>query len=319
MDNLAAAPAPVETVDRTVPAGIVTPAKKGGKGAAVLAIVFALIAVGLGVWLAIVLLNPPKKDNCEVSNNSNNNGGSAEEDTSIRNDAKVRDIVKKASEVWGKAVDYAVTGLSFDDVMVLPISDSVQTSANHAYGFKENVNEYSLSRVKANLASAEQSVANAVSGYGLKKIDRPTNFSFFGLSSEKFYGNDEVFCYSSWDDFAYQFNCADKTWVDSDVKELAIALAEAHNSAKKGNQIGFIYADPASIEKNSAGTYEKILASGDDYAMMFYRKVGTDAWTYFTSGQQAPSCDLFSTAELKEVYKGEKCYDSKTNDQVDVK
>ncbi len=73
MDNLAAAPEPVETVDRTVPAGIVTPAKKGGKGAVVLAILFALIAVGLGVWLAIVLLNPPKKDNCEVSNNENSN------------------------------------------------------------------------------------------------------------------------------------------------------------------------------------------------------------------------------------------------------
>ena len=31
MDNLAAAPAPVENVDRTVPAGISVPAKKGGK------------------------------------------------------------------------------------------------------------------------------------------------------------------------------------------------------------------------------------------------------------------------------------------------
>ena len=336
MDNLAAAPAPVENVDRTVPAGISVPAKKGGKGAVVLAILFALIAVGLGVWLAILLLNPAKGGESKNENNTNNggssnqanNGGSSSADNSIRNDAKIREIMKKAGEAWGTAAEYAVISYGFDGVFALPVSSSVQTDANHSYYFATDSFNSSLSlgsakaRVVKNLDSAEKSLASAISGYGLKKVDEPKNYENFNFSTvtkSSYYESDEIFCVSVWDDNSYTFSCADKSWVSEAKKNLAIALAAAYNKKNSDNQLGYIYGSPDEIKNNSDGTYELITAGVNDAVALFYRKKGTEDWTFFTFAQSGISCDRYNTAELKEAYKGEKCWVGDTDKESTVK
>ena len=310
MDNLAAAPVANAPVDRTVPAGISVPAKKGGKGAVVLAILFALIAVGLGVWLAILLLNPAKKDNCEVSK-SENGSSSATEVTSIKNEAKVREMVKKAANAWATTAEYSMVDNVFDGTAQVPVSDSVQTWSDYSYGFSTGeVNNYVIKRVENNRVKAEESVANVVSGYGLKKISRPTNFTVLFVEPEylNYYDDGEVFCYSVWDSSEYRFTCADRSWINADKKALVLALAKAYNAKEKDYPIGFIYADPSEITKNKAGSYELLTATESDAAALFYRKAGDNDWKYFTSLQSGPNCSLFNSSELKEAYEGELCF-----------
>lgn len=312
MDNLAAEPVASAPVDRTVPAGIAMPAKKGGKGAVIAAIVFALIAVGLGVWLAILLLTPAKEkqNNCEAKEPTSNNGSAPVETTGYRNDEKVREFVKKAMTAWATAADYAAVETVYDDeATLLPISDSVQTFASHSYGFKtDSINSYAQARVEKNRASAEEALASEIHKAGLKKIDRPKNFGLFGIDKETFYGDDEIFCYSAWDSgSAYLFGCADKTWVSEKDKELDLALAKAYNAKNAEYPLGFINASFDNIKTNSEGTYETITANVNDAAALFYRKKGAEDWKFFIDTQSIVPCESYNTSELKEAYKGESC------------
>lgn len=52
-------------------------------------------------------------------------------------------------------------------------------------------------------------------------------------------------------------------------------------------------------------------AFGGAYAL-FYKK-GNNSWVYFKSTQEAIPCSDYSTADLRNAFKGEKCYDAATN------
>ena len=150
MDNLAAAPAPVENVDRTVPAGISVPAKKGGKGAVVLAIVFALIAVGLGVWLAILLLNPAKGGESKNENNTNNGGSSNQAVVSERDEDEVLNLLDEIEEPFA---GYS-SEKSYDHSMPIKVGDKLWAASVKTYRTRITVYDESDSNIDQMHSSA---------------------------------------------------------------------------------------------------------------------------------------------------------------------
>lgn len=323
MDNLAAAPAPVETVDRTVPAGIVTPAKKGGKGAVVLAVLFALIAVGLGVWLAIMLLNPPKKDNCEVS--GNNSGGSS--NVAETNESDVDAVLNLLDEIDEPFVGYSSENEYYDAGLPIKVNDNLWASAVMTYGATVKVYDDSDSDAKQMRSSA----INTLKKNGLTSVAGPSIMGYGDDAS--YYENSDsgLYCYVgnvngvtgyksagySW--FTYQ--CTNKNWLTDENKQLAIDLAAAYHKSDDGKEYKINYISDTltrKIKKNDAGTYEHITVGFENAAALFYRKVGGE-WKYFTATQQAISCKQYNTAELKEAYKGEKCWDENKGDDVVLK
>ena len=282
--------------------------KKSGKGALVAAVIFGLIAIGLGVWLAIILLNPAKKDDKSSASND-------EESTAamIRNDDTIREMVKKVATVWGNASDYKIYAYEYDtENAILAISESVQTAVGHSYGFSTDYfgdSEVVENRIKSSHSMAEKKITELVAEYGLSKSSAPRNFGYMGMINPVIYSSDEIFCYSYDGSGYFRFYCADTTWVDEDTKNLNLALAKAHNNKEKDYQLGFIDAKALDIKKNGAGTYELVSAGISNAQAMFYRKVGDNDWKFFMSLQQGPFCENFNTSELKEAYEGEYCMD----------
>lgn len=330
MDNLAAEPVASAPVDRTVPAGIAMPAKKGGKGAVVLAIVFALIAVGLGVWIAILLLNPAKGG--ESGGNSANggnagNGGSAGNTVSVSSrDDEIQNLLDEMGNSYSVG-GYTADRFYTDYGLPIKVSDKIWAESARSYGV--TVKKFADSEGSA--TEIRNSVVNVLKTKGLKNVSIPY-FDWSGAvagndTTGYFKSDDGIYCMvsdiskveGSGNDVGYswfQYQCMDEGWLTEGNKELAINLATAYNNANDGNSISYIGGTlTRKIKKNPAGTYEKITVGFADAVALFYRKVGGE-WKFFTAAQSAITCDTYNTAELKEAYKGEKCWDESSSKDV---
>ena len=327
MDNLAAEPAPVDSVDRTVPAGIAMPVKKGGKGAVVLAILFALIAAGLGVWLAIVLLNPakgsePTGGNSGSSSQGNNSQSNDSDSNTVVYDRDENVVLNLVDEIEESFIAFGSERFYSDENLPIKVNDKLWAASVMTYGSR--ITKYADAD-----GSAEDLRNNAVSvlkKHGMTNITVPP--LYYGdekdNTTDYFKNNDGLYCHVSdiskvegtsksntysW----FEFGCTNENWLTEDSKSLAIALATAYNNSEEGKNypISFIGVTPRRIKKSKSGAYETITASLADSAALFYRKVGGD-WKLFTTTQQQLSCSAYKTAELKEAYEGERCYEDGT-------
>ncbi len=329
MDNLAAEPVASAPVDRTVPAGISAPVKKGGKGAVVLAIVFALIAVGLGAWIAILLLNPAKggeSGGSSANGNNAGNGGSAGNAVSVSSqDDEIQSLLDAMENAFPNG-GYSVDRIYSDYGLPIKVGDKLWTESARSYG--AFVKKYEGSEGSA--TETRNSAISVLKEKGLKSVSVPI-FGYNGLEADTdttsyFKSDDGIYCHVSdisqvkgsgynegysW----FEYQCMDEKWLTGDNKKLAIDLAAAYNNTKDGKQYPISYIGGAltrKIKKNLAGTYETITVGFADAAALFYRKAGGE-WKYFTATQQAISCSEYNTAELKEAYKGDKCWDESSN------
>jgi len=291
--------------------GTAQPAKKGGKGAVILAIVFALIAVGLGVWVVILLMGnngaETKKEN--ASNNTN---------TAVNdNDTKVRELVKEVYEAIPQTYDGYMAVKNFDSGVEISIADGVIMLTNRSYGVTSELTNILSSHEELSVKSRSTIDAAAMpilSKYGLKKTSEPKGYYSWGNEHYAFYEGNNIICYYG-TGLGFALECADKNWYSEDDKALTLALAEAYKE-KKGKAIGYLGAKAKDVVKNTTGTYERIEAEEDSAAALFYRKVGDNNWKFFEDLQQGPWCEDFNTEELKEAYKGATCLDKSGNSVI---
>ena len=288
--------------------------KKGGKGAAIGMVFFALVAIGLGVWVAILLMTP--KESCSKGGNTASGGSSevVETDDFRKSVADVQNLLDEIGNSLGG------TNYSFEHLrstgLLTKINDNLWTTTGLDFGTK--ITAY------GNNASTMRNNAVAV----LKKHNM-TNTTVTALwpgqesddTTHYFKNDDGLYCvisdvekYNGKDSFSYR--CSYYAWLSDQDKELIIALAEAYKQSEMGKQygdVGYIEGFTRSIHKSPSGNYEKIAVSFSDSVGYFYRKVGDD-WKFFTATQQGINCDLYNTDELKEAFEGDVCWGSKGND-----
>ena len=299
-------------------------AKKGGKGAVILAIVFALIAAGLGVWLAILLLNPAKggESGGATGGSTGNTALLSSQEDEVQN---LLDDIEESFPEGGYSIDKI-----YDDYgLPVKVSDKLWTESARSYG--AYVKKY------ADSGSATQiynSIINLLKKKGLKNVAVPT----FGIYGEEipeqdtthyFKGDSGIYCHvsntnkveGSGNDMGYswlEYRCSNENWLTEDNKKLAIDLAAAYHNSDDGKQYPINYIGGTltrKIKKNPAGTYEHITVGFEDSVALFYRKTDGE-WKYFLGTQQAISCDRYDTDELKEAFKGTKCWDQKSEKDI---
>jgi hypothetical protein len=302
---------------------VAAPVKKGGKGATVLAILFALIAAGLGVWLAIVLLNPAKGGESGGKTANGGSGGNAV--AALNEDEEVQKLLDEIEESF--QAGYSIDKTYSDSGLPIKVNDKLWAASVRSYG--AYIEKYADSD-----GSAKQMRDEAVSVLKKNGFTNTTvpNFGYYGDetpandTTHYFKNGKGLYCnvtgvsdvagnanHSGYSWFTYE--CTNENWLTEDNKKLAIDLAAAYDSTEEGKEYPLTYISDTltrKIEKNEAGAYEHITVGLEDAVGLFYRKVGGE-WKFFTGTQQAISCSQYNTAELKEAYKGEKCWDDATN------
>ncbi len=93
----------------------VQPTKKGGKGAVIGMIFFALVAVGLGVWVAILLLNPPKSSNTGGGSSDNGDSNVAKECDSNKDEDEKKTDDKTDEKTKDATFDYDASKINYAD------------------------------------------------------------------------------------------------------------------------------------------------------------------------------------------------------------
>lgn len=278
--------------------------QKNSNGALMIAGIFAIIAVVLGVCLVIAMMKKCDAAECKKVADAEKKDDKTEKILKI-----VDDVAKAHSDAMGgyNAVK-TYTNNDYDGV-VFSIGDGVYMPTNLSYGLDApSYNDSYDKLLESKRVALLNKVSDALSSNGLKKVSAPSGYFAWGGDSSQysFYEGDGIICYAN-TVYGFSFSCADKTWYSEDDKSLTLALAEAYKK-KEGRDVGYLYAKKSDIKKNSDGTYERIMGSFDDAAAYFYRKVGGE-WKFFMGAQQAADCSLYNTSELKEAYSGEKCWD----------
>lgn len=282
--------------------------KKGGKGLLAVTCLLAVATIGLGVGLVIAMSKKCDEKECAKV---------AEDKAAVamtENDEKIRNLIKDAEAAHAAALDNYSADRLFDYGVQISVGDGVIMPTAHSYGLQNtSTSDTYYSLVSSRRAALNNKIVEIFNKYGLKKASEPKGYFSWGAENYAFYENDNIVCYYS-TEYGFSLECADKRWISEEDKALVLALAGAYEK-KEGKKVGYLDARKSAITKNSAGTYERIVASFDDAAALFYRKVGGE-WKFFMGVQQGPSCEEYSTSELKEAYAGEKCWDNKGNENT---
>lgn len=309
----------METDEPMAAAPIAAPVKekKGGKGAVIGMVFFMLVAIGLGVWVAILLLNPTKGGNGGSDSSSNNgadNSGTVTPATTVGKEEEVRDLV---SDVIDSLDGGYRLNLKYDNSgLLVKISDELKTVTNLSYGATITV----VTGANVNINSLYTGVINALTKkYSMISVTKEVVVGETEGSYQYYKNSDGLYCRVApvgYINNGFYFDCTNEHWVTDEDKDLDIELAKVYN-ATEGKQYPTKYMDARmkNIKKNSSGTYETITASIADAVALFYRKVGGE-WQFLTGTQQGVSCDKYNTAELKEAFEGQTCWDSQGNDVV---
>ncbi len=105
-------------------------------------------------------------------------------------------------------------------------------------------------------------------------------------------------------------SCGYTSWISTEKVALANALAEAYKS-KEGEYPSVISADPKDIKDSPYRPYQRITASIQNFASLFYRASKDSAWTYFMRTQDAISCKEFENDQgARHAFQGEACVDA---------
>lgn len=299
--------------------------RKSSRGLLISIIIFALSTVGLGIFVAVTLLN---------QNNGNDKVSSSKElkevdyivhkdagDTSnsgLKNESKVREIVESLYALTNSTDGTKNVRKVYGDSIYVSVSDDLSLPTDMTYGVFAN----KTSATAFNIATYKKGVEDVLRDHGLTAHEEKTGAGNYTL----YKSSDGIVCMDRFglgaSDLEIEFLCADESWISDDDKNLDMALMSAYKATNPEYNITFIEAHVADIKKNNAGTYETISANtsndnGYGAAALFYRPVDGE-WKFFTFAQQMVYCDEYTTDELKEVYEGESCYDNSSNTERKV-
>lgn len=111
--------------------------KKGGKGAVIGMIFFMLVAIGLGVWVVILLLNPTKCNNSSSNNSGNDQSATkclpSEENTEKKEEEKKESAVSSFDYEESK-MDYAsAKALVSQEASLVPLKMDYTKDGKYMY------------------------------------------------------------------------------------------------------------------------------------------------------------------------------------------
>lgn len=217
-------------------------------------------------------------------------------------DDKVKAIVTKVYEGLRELDEHSVFFKVFGEGSMVKIPDSeVYTLSNKSYGV-HSASDESLLEMMSNKAYPVVKAILESNGYSLQKET---------MWGGVFYNeNDGIFCMADSGSVPYEFNCSSEKWIDDEVTALVLNLAKVSDSS-------YIYALPDEIEDSTIAPYQKLTASIDNAAGLFYRVSPDSEWQFFIGTQGVLSCDEF-TGDVAKAYAGETCWNEASNSNSTV-
>ena len=114
---------------------------------------------------------------------------------------------------------------------------------------------------------------------------------------------------------SYNINCSHTSWIAADKVAFINLLADAFEK-KEGTLPAIMYATLDRIENSPYAPYQKLTATIDNYAGLFYRSNTDAAWVYFTGTQAMLPCSKYDDdVGARRAFQGEKCYNEKTQEE----
>lgn len=285
------------------------PKEKASPALKILCVVFALIALGLGGYIAYDKLTTTQ----DVANCIPEVADEPVVDNFAETNKEVKKIIQDVSdELTTFGLNYGQYQLekSYDTYVTYEFEKNYMTNLDGAYGVSFYVNSAGFDSRLASSGIIEKVMNN----HGLKKIS--FNDAAFIGEGQIYYSNDDGYiCNYSSQSAPAVINCANSNWLTEEDKTLAKSLIDAMKESdeyKGYNGAYYVSASADRIEKTADGKYERITASITDAAGLFYRKTG-GKWKFLTGVQQAIGCDWFNTDELRAAYAGASCYDYESN------
>lgn len=297
---------------------IILPGQKKSKAATILCILFAIIAIGLGVFILCdkVLL---KKDDAEKKPTAEK---MSDEDASkieaYDNEKALQKVVYGLRDVINKYIgdDLEVAEIQFDSYKAAgrvdsetynttSIPDSYSVVVPYSSGTK--VEEMFINN------SANFTLSKDIKSYlkenGFKEISELSN-DFWG--TQHYETDDGLVCeFPENAALPYTVVCGDAAKISDETKELVKALGKAYKDSE-GEEIGFLFASKDNIEDGENG-YQRLLATSANAAAWFYRESAESDWKFYALTQAAFDCSDFNTDELKNAFKGMDCWDTGKN------
>lgn len=134
------------------------------------------------------------------------------------------------------------------------------------------------------------------------------NYGFMGAGYGLEYNPETgVYCAHEAGMMLFDFSCAYKTWVDENQKEMVNQMAAGY-LAGMGQEVEMISINMANLENSPVSPYQRIWVTIPGAAADYYRVSPESEWKFFRAGQDAASCEDYSTDELKNAYAGRSCY-----------
>jgi len=285
----------------------------------ILCAVFAVAAVGMGVFL---VLGGTKKDegktNC-VTTAENQEKETPQNENTEDADLKLRKIVKGLErdliDYFGYAYNDNLHRLmytvdeGFDSIGVnYEFEDGYVTGVDRSYEViftGTNSSEFYIQK-KVQSTGFADAYAKIMAKYGLSKIsDDALKTRFFANETAYVFGNNSGYiCELIAGGDPVYLSCADTNTVSEEkkqlVKELIDAYKEKNEHAKNAERI-YINADPEKITKGKTDEYDIITATESDAAAIFYRKDG-GKWVYAFSAQGVMGCDDYEKLGLTDIF-----------------
>lgn len=303
-----------------------TPKKPIWKPLSIALICLSVLLIGGGAFLLVQFLNP---SNCPEPENSNPDVSDSP-DQSSSSPVDASDVLETATTIRQFLTDmkYSIpyqdpetqspfyTGLiSFSDSGAAQFTpEGYSYNVNPSLSFTMTISGSAIGSGSSPIPSPEQAFTGVISyldsqGFSINDY-RPSNGD--GTSYIKLARKDSLLCFV--DDITItkasvvNVACADMSWYAAEAKKL-LPFAEAYKE-KMGDWPGFIGAGDLDVKAidSAVSPYQTASLFGANSYMLFYRVNPTSRWQLFAAGQSGISCDKYNTPDLKNAYKGEKCY-----------
>lgn len=216
-------------------------------------------------------------------------------------DAEVKQIVKKIYEALSTNIKNISAQTVFGDGSIIKIPGTdVYTTANRSYG----VHMFDRNDFKTIADNAHVYAESVLSNNGFVEEKELMGGKLFYNS------NNGITC--SVGEFGVPFtaSCSKNTWLTDEHKELVLSLAEAAKT-------DFVSVDPSDIANSQISPYQKLTASGWNFALLFYRTSPNSEWQYFKGTQDLISCNEY-TGEVAKAFAGDRCWDEATQKESTV-
>jgi ubiquitin len=270
----------------------------------ILCAVFALIAIGLGVFIAVNGVGGEKKNNNGSNTTAEEKKPEEEpEDPDAKIAARINEIfdaVKKKMKEARIDVDKYYVDNSFPRAMDLVLKEGYVTSVETKSlvlmpkkGYEPSETDKIAIRTAFKVVLEDEGFSNTAT------LDSVTGFGV----NEEYYSDDDGYA-CEFDRYDDRLTCGHISGISDNKKKAIISMIDQLRKKVNLEWVYLSYNDQE-IEDSPNKPYQIIKASMIDGFVLYYRK-GTDGeWVYVLSGNGIPLCEEFKqTEEMKEAFSG---------------